>query len=65
VFVSPSRLDDQVTIRCDLVNAPEVLADEEVSRNRSMHVMGQGVRCFIYVIAPEGSLVPVWTYSLD
>jgi hypothetical protein len=37
----------------------EVLADEEVARYRSLHVMGQPVRRFVYVVAPKGSLVAI------
>jgi hypothetical protein len=59
VFIGPGRPDDQVPVFGELKNARKVLADEEVSRNRSLHVMGQGVSGFIYVIAPERSLVSI------
>ena len=59
VFIRPSRLDDQVSISGELVNAREVLADEEIPRYRSLHVMRQSMRRFIHVVAPEGRLVPI------
>lgn len=59
VFIRPRRLDDQVSISGELVNAREVLADEEIPRYRSLHVMRQSMRRFIHVVAPEGRLVPV------
>ena len=65
MFIRPRRLDDQVPVCGELVNARKVLADEQVARIRSLHMVGQRVRRFIYVIASEGSLVPSWTYSLD
>ena len=40
VFISPSRPNGQVPILGELVNAPEILADEVVARDRSLHVMG-------------------------
>lgn len=49
----------QVPVRAELVHARQVLADKTVARNRSLHVMGHGVSRFIYVVAPEGSLVPI------
>ncbi len=45
--------------RGELINARKVLADEEVAGDRSLYVMGQHVRRFIYIVAPEGSLVPI------
>jgi hypothetical protein len=55
VLIGPSRPPSFCELKC----ARKVLADEEVPRNRSLHVMGQGVRCFIYIIAPERSLVSI------
>ena len=59
VFISPSRPDNQVPIARELVNTRKVLADEEIPRYRSLHVMRQSMRRFIHVVAPEGRLVPV------
>ena len=59
MFVWSRRLDDQMPVSGELVNARKVLADEEVARNRALHMVGHRVRRFVYVIASEGSLVPI------
>jgi hypothetical protein len=33
--------------------------EHENAAFQKMHMMGQGMRCFIYVIAPERSLVSI------
>jgi hypothetical protein len=40
IWIASSRPDDQVPVFGELENARKVIADEEVSRNRSLHVMG-------------------------
>ena len=59
VFFGPSRPDDQAPVCGELINARKVLAGKEVACNRTLNVMGQRVRRFIDVVAPEGSLVPI------
>ena len=59
VFIGLSRPDDQLPVCGELVNARKVLADKQVSRIRSLHVMGQCVRRFIHVVAPERSFIPI------
>ena len=59
VFVRPSRPDHQASVRAELVNARQVLADKEVAGIRPLHVMGHGVSRLVYVVAAEGGLVPV------
>src|SRR5947208_6197258 len=58
-FIGPDRLDDQVSISGELENTRQVLANEEVARNRSQHMMCQRVCRFINVVAPEGGLIPI------
>src|SRR6266849_820115 len=53
VFIGPSRPDDQLPVCGELVNARKVLADKQVARNRSLHVMRQHMLRFIHFVAPE------------
>src|SRR5437867_6106851 len=58
VFIGPSRQDDQLPVCCELINPRKILADKQVSRIRSLHVMGQRVPRFIHVVAPERRFNP-------
>src|SRR5712691_9154537 len=53
VFIGPSRPDDQLPVCDELVNARKILADKQVARNRSLHVMRQHMLHFIHFVAPE------------
>ena len=44
VFIGPRRPDDQLSVRGELVDARKVLADKQIARDRSLHVMRQRVR---------------------
>jgi hypothetical protein len=59
VFIGPSRPDDQLSVCGELANTRKVLADKQVARNRSLHVIRQHMLRLIHVVAPERSLVPI------
>src|SRR5579862_4083888 len=59
VFIGPSRADDEAAVPGESINAWKVLTDKQVACNRSLHMMGQPVRSFIQIIAPEGSLITI------
>src|SRR3989442_11289894 len=59
VFIGPSRQDDQLPVCCELINPRKILADKQVSRIRTLHVMGQRVPRFIHVVAPERRFIPI------
>jgi hypothetical protein len=48
-----------VPVRRELVQARQVLADEEVACHRPLHVMGHCVRRFVDVVASEGGLLAI------
>jgi hypothetical protein len=53
MFIGSGGLNDQMSIGCELIDAGQVFADEQVSRIRPLYVMGHRMRCFIQVVAAE------------
>jgi hypothetical protein len=59
VLIGLSRPDNELPVSAELVNARKILPDKQVARIRSLHMMGQGVPRFIYVVTPKRSFVPI------